>query len=113
MGHIDESKNAAEPGPKGTVQRMWSAHRGELRGGPVTPSAAYSHAVRAAAHDAVRVFLAHGVDSPDAATAVRHLVARLGEQYGPHFLQDLAAKLFVELVEATAARCTAEDEGFH
>jgi hypothetical protein len=29
------------------------------------------------------------------------------------FLQDLAAKLFVELAEATAVRCTAEDEGFH
>jgi hypothetical protein len=112
VGCIDESKTAAEPEPKGTVQRMWSAHRGELRGGPVTASAAYSHTVRAAARDAVRVFLAHGVDSPDAATAVRHLVARLGEQYGPQFLQDVTDKLFVELAEATAASGTAETRDF-
>jgi hypothetical protein len=112
VGYLDESKTAVGPGPKGAVQRMCSAHRGELRGGPVTASAAYSHTVRAAALDAVRVFLAHGVDSPDAATAVRHLVARLGEQYGPQFLQDVAAKLFVELAEAITARCTAETRDF-
>jgi hypothetical protein len=80
---------------------MWSAHRGELWGGPVTASAAYSHTVRAAAHDAVRVFLAHGVDSPDAATAVRHLVAGLGEQYGPQFLEAVVEQ--AEAVERIAA----------
>lgn len=115
MGCIDESKAADEPGPKGTVERMWSTYRGELRGGPVTASAAYSHSVRAAARDAVHVFLAHGVDSPDTAVAIRHLVARLGQQYGPQFLEDVAAKLLVELAEVTAVRCTTEDEheGYH
>jgi len=76
-----------------------SGHRGELRAVPAT----YSHTVRAAADDALRVFLAHEPNSRDAAASVRHLAARLGEQYGPQFVQDVAAKLLVELAEATAA----------
>jgi hypothetical protein len=96
---VDESKTPAEPGPKGTAQGMGSAPRGEPGGGP----AAYSHTVRAAANDAVRTALALGPDSPDAATAVRHLVARLGEQHGPQFVQDVAGTLVVKLAEATAA----------
>jgi hypothetical protein len=76
---------------------------------PATAAAAYSHTVRTAAHDAVRVHLAHGANSADAATAVRHLVARLGEHHGPQFVQDVADELVVELAEATAAIAT-EDE---
>jgi hypothetical protein len=73
------------------------------------PQAAYSHTVRTAVQDAVRAVLAHGPNSPDPATAVRHLVARLGEQHGPQFVQDVADELVVELAEATTAMAT-EDE---
>jgi hypothetical protein len=76
---------------------------------PATPQAAYSHTVRTAVQDAVRAVLAHGPNSPDAATAVRHLVARLGEQHGPQFAQNVADELVVELAEATAVMAT-EDE---
>jgi hypothetical protein len=76
---------------------------------PATAGAAYSHTVRTAAHDAVRTHLAHGPNSPDAANAVRHLVARLEEHRGPQSLQDVADELVVELTEATAAIAT-EDE---
>jgi hypothetical protein len=79
---------------------------------PPTAAAAYSHTVRTAAHDAVRVHLAHGANSPDAATAVEHLVAGLGEHHGPQFVQDVADELVVELAEATAAMAT-EDEHEH
>jgi hypothetical protein len=84
---------------------MWLVHCRGPQGGPAT----YSHTVRAAADDAVRVFLAHERNSPDGAAAVRQLVAGLGEQYGPQFVQDVAAKLLVELAEATAVMVT-EDE---
>lgn len=47
--------------------------------------------------------LAHGPNSPDAGTAVRHLMARLSEQHGPSFMRDVTAKLVVKLGEATAA----------
>ena len=76
---------------------------------PATAAAAYSHTVRTAAHDAVRAHLAHGANSPDAANAVGHLVARQGEHHGPQFVQDMADELVVELAEATAAMAT-EDE---
>ena len=74
----------------------------------------YSRTVQAAAGDMVRAAIAHGPDTPDAAAAVRHLVARLGEQHGPQFVQDVSNMLVVELAEATAAM-TAEDEheGLH
>jgi hypothetical protein len=79
---------------------------------PATVAAAYSHTVRTAAHDAVRVLLAHGASSPDAATAVEHLVTRQGEHHGPLVGQDLADELVVELAEATAAVTTeSEHEG--
>jgi hypothetical protein len=74
---------------------------------PATASAAYSHAVRIAASDAVRAILAHGVDSSHAAPAVRHLVARLAEHHGSQFVQDVADELVVELAEAAMAT---EDE---
>jgi hypothetical protein len=99
---MDEPKNAAEPRrgqPRGAAPRVWSTHRGELPDTPVT----YAHTVRAAARDAVRVALAHGPNSPDAAAAVRHLMARLREQHGPQFVSDVAAKLVVELAEVTSA----------
>ena len=102
----DESKNAATSGrrqPGGTAQRIWSTHRGELRDGTASAAADYALTVQAAARDAVRAALAHGPNTPDAATAVRHLVGRLGERYGPQFVQDVTAKLVVELAEATAA----------
>jgi hypothetical protein len=70
-------------------------------------AAAYSHTVRAAARDAVRAVLAHGSNSPDAATAVRHLVARLEEQHGTQFIQDMADKL----AEVTAAMATEDEHG--
>jgi anti-sigma regulatory factor (Ser/Thr protein kinase) len=73
---------------------------------PATAAAAYSHTVRAAAHDAVRTVLAHGPKSPDAANAVGHLVARLKEHHGPQFVQEVADELVVELTEATAAIAT-------
>jgi hypothetical protein len=76
---------------------------------PAAAAAAYSHTVRAAAHDAVRTVLAQGPNSPHAATAVRHLVARLEEHHGPQFVQDMVDELVVELTEATAAIAT-EDE---
>jgi hypothetical protein len=95
---LDESKTPAERGPKGTAQGG-SAPCGELGDGPATRS----HTVRAAANDAVRAALALGHDSPDAAVAVRHLIARLGEQHGPQFVQDVAAVLVVKLAEATTA----------
>jgi hypothetical protein len=76
---------------------------------PATAAAAYAHTVRTAAHDAVRMHLAHGSNSPDAATAVGHLVAGLGGHHGPQFVQDMADQLVVELTEATAAMAT-EDE---
>jgi hypothetical protein len=76
---------------------------------PATAAAAYSRTVRTAAHDAVRAVLAHGPDTPDAATAVRHLMARLGEQHGSRFVQGVADELVVELAEATLAMAT-EDE---
>jgi anti-sigma regulatory factor (Ser/Thr protein kinase) len=60
---------------------------------PATAAAAYSHTVRAAAHDAVRTVLAHGPKSPDAANAVGHLVARLKEHHGPQFVQEVADEL--------------------
>ena len=99
---MDEAKNAAEPRrgqPRGTASRIWSAHGRELRDRP----ASYSHTVQAAARDAVRVALAHGPHTSDAATAVRHLMARLDEQHGPQFVQDVTATLMVKLAEATAA----------
>jgi hypothetical protein len=70
-------------------------------------AAAYSHTVRAGARDAVRAVLAHGSNSPDAATTVRHLVARLEEQHGTQFVQDMAYKL----AEATAAMATEDEHG--
>jgi hypothetical protein len=70
---------------------------------PAAASAAYSHSVRTASSDAVRAILAHGVDSPDAAPAVRHLVARLAEHHGSQFVQDVAEELVVELAEAAMA----------
>ena len=42
-------------------------------------------------------------------TAVRDLVARLEEQHGPQFVQDVADELVVEMAEATTAMAT-EDE---
>jgi hypothetical protein len=84
---------------------MWLVHCRGPQGGPAT----YSHTVRAAADDALRVFLAHEPNSPDAAASVRHLAARLGEQYGPQFVQDVAAKLLIELAAATAAITTEDD----
>src|SRR3954451_5180303 len=105
-GCMDESKNAAKSGrgqPGGSTQRIWSTHRGELRDGTASAAADYALTVQAAARDAVRAALAHGPNTPDAATAVRHLVERLGEQHGPQFVQDRTAKWMVELAEATTA----------
>jgi hypothetical protein len=101
---MDESRNAAKSGrgqPSGTAQRIWSTHGGELRDGTASAAAGYALAVQAAARDAVRAALAHGPNTPEAATAVRHLVGRLGEQHGPQFVQDMTAKLVVELAEAS------------
>jgi len=82
---------------------------------PATVAAAYPHTVRTAAHDAVRALLAHGANSPDAATAVEHLVTRQGEHHGPQFVQDMADELVVELVvelaEATAVMATEDEHG--
>jgi hypothetical protein len=114
---MDESRNAAKSGrgqPSGTAQRIWSSHRGELRDGTASAAADYALTVQAATRDAVRAALAYGPNTPDAATAVRHLVGRLGERYGPQFVQDVTAKLVVELAEATAAMATEnEHEGLH
>ena len=78
---------------------------------PATVAAAYSHTVRTAARDAVRVLLADGADSPDAATAVERLVTRQGEHHGPQFVQYVADELMVELAEATAAMATEDEHG--
>ena len=78
---------------------------------PATAAAAYSHTLRTAAHDAVRVLLAHAANSPDAANAVEHLVARQGEHHGPQFVQDMADELVVELAEATAVMATENEHG--
>jgi hypothetical protein len=48
------------------------------------------------------VVLAHGASSPDA-VAVRQLVARLTEQHGLDFVQDVADELVTELAEASSA----------
>jgi hypothetical protein len=80
---------------------------------PATAAAAYSHTVRTAANDAVRVLLAHGANSPDAATAVEHLVARLEEQHGRLLVQDVADELVVELAEATAAVAIEDEHDGH
>jgi hypothetical protein len=76
---------------------------------PATVSAAYSRTVRTAASDAVRTILAHGVDSPDAAPAVRHLVARLAEHHGSQFVRDVADDLVLELTEGSAAMATKDE----
>jgi hypothetical protein len=80
---------------------------------PVNGAAAYPHTVRAAVHNGVRTVLAHGPNSPEAVTAVRHFVARLDEQHGPQFVQDVADELVVELLpimlsnqDAAARRAT-------
>jgi anti-sigma regulatory factor (Ser/Thr protein kinase) len=78
---------------------------------PATAAAAYSHTVRSAARDAVRVHLAHGANSPDAANAVEHLVAGLGERHGSQFVQDVADELVVELAEATAVMAIEDEHG--
>src|SRR3954452_373337 len=93
-GCMDESKNAAKSGrgqPRGTAQRIWSTHRGELRDGTASAAASYALAVQAAARDAVRAALAYGANAPDAATAVRLLVGGLAYRYGPQFVQDVTA----------------------
>jgi glycogen synthase len=69
---------------------------------PATASATYSRSVRMAAHEAARVVLAHGVNSPDT-TAVRQLVARLAEQHGLDFVRDVADELVTELAAASFA----------
>jgi anti-sigma regulatory factor (Ser/Thr protein kinase) len=73
---------------------------------PTTAPASYSRMVRKAARDAVRAVLMHGVPSPDAAKAVRQLVAQLTEQHGTQFVRGLADALMVELVDATFAIAT-------
>jgi hypothetical protein len=69
---------------------------------PAIASVTYAHSVRKAAHDAVRVVLTHGRDSPDA-TGLRQLIARLAEQHGLDFVQKVADELVAELAEATSA----------
>jgi len=69
---------------------------------PATAPVTYAHSVRKAAHDAVRVVLTHGADSPDA-TDLRQLVARLAEQHGLDFVRKVADELVAELAEATSA----------
>jgi hypothetical protein len=69
---------------------------------PNTASVTYALSVRKAAHDAVRVVLTHGADSPDA-TDLRQLVARLAEQHGLVFVRRVADELVAELAEATSA----------
>jgi hypothetical protein len=49
---------------------------------PVSAWATYSHTVRTAARDAMRIVLAYGADSSDAAHTVRHLVAALAALHG-------------------------------
>jgi hypothetical protein len=79
---------------------------------PTTAPASYSRTVRKAARDAVQAVLMHGVPSPDAAKAVRQLVARLTEQHGTQFVRGLADALMVELVDATfaIAKMNGDDE---
>jgi anti-sigma regulatory factor (Ser/Thr protein kinase) len=69
---------------------------------PATASVTYSHTVRKAAYDAVRVALTHGADSPGA-TALRQHVARLAEEHGLAFVRHVADELVAELAEATSA----------
>jgi len=69
----------------------------------VASATTYSQAVHAAVGQAVRVAVAHGADSADAAAAVRRLMAGLSDQHGREFLRDLAAELVAELVETTSA----------
>jgi hypothetical protein len=73
---------------------------------PAVPAAASAGTrtgrVHAAVQEAVRVALAHGVDSADADAAIRRLVAGLAEQHGLDFLRDLVAELVAELAEVTA-----------
>jgi hypothetical protein len=73
---------------------------------PASASAAHSHTVRAAAQDAVRTVLAHGAGSPDAAPAVRQLVASLAAQHGREFIQEVADEVAAELAQASAAAGT-------
>jgi anti-anti-sigma regulatory factor/anti-sigma regulatory factor (Ser/Thr protein kinase) len=78
---------------------------------PATASATYSRIVRMAAHEAVRVVLAHGASSRDSrdAVALRQLVARLAEQHGLDFLRDVADELVAELAEASSAIIPQDD----
>jgi anti-sigma regulatory factor (Ser/Thr protein kinase) len=69
---------------------------------PVSAGATYSHTVRTAARDILRAVLAHGADSPDAASAVRHLVTWLAAQRGRAIVRDVADELASELAEASA-----------
>jgi hypothetical protein len=87
-----------------------SRHRDEkcvwafLPTAPAAPSATtYPGAVHAAVHEAVRLALAHGTNSADAAAAIRQLTARLAEQHGTEFLRNVAAELVVDLAETTSA----------
>jgi hypothetical protein len=76
---------------------------------PATAAATYPAEVRKAAHDAARAALTHGVDSSTSATAVRRLVARLGNDRGSGFLRDMADVLVAELAEASTAMATDEE----
>ena len=80
---------------------------------PAAASATYSRTVRKAAHAVVRAVLAHGVDSPHAAPAVRQLVAWQAEQHGPDFVRDMANELVLELADTVAAPAPTDehDEG--
>lgn len=69
---------------------------------PMSAGATYSHTVRTAARDILRIVLAHGADSPDAASAVRHLVTWQARQQGRAFVRDVADELAGELAEASA-----------
>jgi anti-sigma regulatory factor (Ser/Thr protein kinase) len=69
---------------------------------PVTGSATYTHAIRQAAHDAVRAVLAYGASSPYAATAIRRLAGHLARQHGESAVRALVAELAHDLNEATA-----------
>jgi hypothetical protein len=70
---------------------------------PVSADATYSHTVRTAARDVMRAVLARGADSPDAGSAVRHLITWLAAQRGRAFVRDVAAdELASELAEASA-----------
>jgi hypothetical protein len=69
---------------------------------PVSAGASYSHTVRTAVRDVMRTVLARGADSPDAASAVRHLITWLAAQHGRDFVRDVADELASELAEASA-----------